>query len=252
MRPTDIQDKDIPTADPEKVILQYTPLLYKICKRYQSILDRTGAIDEDDLIQAGRIAICKAQQTYDPDAGASFLSYIFDRIRSAMRWTAGIDPNTGAGPELLEYLDEPITDENGNETAKIDLIPDPSILPFDEPLIEAETCSETAEAVRSAVDRLKSDKQRSAVSMVWLEGKSRSEAAQEMNMKETTFRQIERTARNTLRRDWRLKAYAIGLCYRHIGVAAFRSTWTSVTERAALWRIENHIDEPDPDRQEWG
>lgn len=250
MRQDTIQDKDIPTADPEKVILQYTPLLHKICKRYQTIIDRSGAIDTDDLLQAGRIAICKAQQTYDPEGGASFCNYVYDRIRGAMRLTAGINPNTGAAPEQMEYLDAPITDDSGNETSMIDLIPDPNA-DTEAAVLDPIERSETQQEVRAAVDRLKSDAQREAVSKFWLEGKSKNAAADEMNMDEDSFKKIERTARSTLRRDWQLKEYAISVLYFHVGVNRFNTTWTSATEQAALWYIENYPDKPETARQEY-
>ena len=72
-----IMDKDIPTADPGELIIQYTPLIYKISDRYTDVLEKSGAVDLDDLLQAGRIAIYNAQGSYDPEKGASFMSYCY-------------------------------------------------------------------------------------------------------------------------------------------------------------------------------
>lgn len=238
MRDTDILDIDIPGADPAAVVAQYEPFIAKQASRYIHILDRSGAVGLDDLCQVGRIAVLKAQKRYDPAGGASFLSFITLPIRGAMRRALGFDNRTGAAPEQLIYLDEPTT-EDGGEMTRIDSIPDPSVLPFDEPLIEEETRRETSEQIRAAVERMKSDKQRKAIKLVWLEGKTREQAAAEMEMKARSFCSLEHYGRSTLRRDYRLREYAIQMPSFHIGINKFRSTWTSETEAAVIWRDEH-------------
>ena len=47
---------------------------------------------------------------------------------------------------------------------------------------------------------MKSDKQRAAVSLVWMEGKTRKAAAAEMGMKKGAFYTLEKYGRSTLRR----------------------------------------------------
>ena len=59
-----IEDENIPTADPEMLIKQYEPLLYKISGKYRTILDKYPDIDEDDLLQAGRMVIYRFQSGF--------------------------------------------------------------------------------------------------------------------------------------------------------------------------------------------
>lgn len=230
-----IEDVDIPDADPAAVVRQYEPVIQKIANRYASILYRSSTVDMDDLIQVGRIKVLQAQKCYDPSLGASFLTFIFKPVKWAIRRALGIN-NAGEAPEILLSLDEPITDDDSLTLA--DTIADPAAVPIDEPMIEEETRRETSEQVRAALDRMKSDKQRTAVSLVWLEGKTREQAAAEMKMKTRSFCSLEKYGRSTLRRDRRLRQYAQGVPFIHVSVAQFNTTWTSATEYIALRRLE--------------
>ena len=240
-----ILDKQVPTADPGELIIQYTPLIYKIERRYHELLDRSGAIDQDDLLQAGRLAICSAQKTYDPDGGASFLSYSINRIRSYMRRVLGFKAD-GTLPEYMTYLDEPLA-EDSDET-RLDFVPD-TALTAEERIVEQDGRQETIDAVRAAVEQMKSDKQREAVTRIWLDGQDTETAAAAMGIRKTALYSLDRAARSSLRRDYQLKQYAMP--YFHVGVNRFRSTWTSATEAAVIWRDE-HLPEKYRQREEAG
>lgn len=240
MRETDIKDSEIPGADPAAVVAQYEPFIKKIAKRYVSVLDRSGAVGLDDLHQVGRLAVLQAQKTYNPENGYSFIWYLFYEIRRQMRATLKINPNTGFAPARLVYLDEPIINDDGNETARVDLIADPNILPFDEPMIDAETRQETTAEVRAALARMKSDKQRDIIKRVYLDGQSRQQVADETGAKIGAVYAMDKAGRSTLRRDEQLKVFARYIMPSfHIGVSKFRSTWTSETEAAVIWREEH-------------
>lgn len=231
-----IADVDIPGADPAAVIEQYKRYVFKLAKRYIPILERSGVVGLEDLHQAGFLAIMDAQKRYNPEQG-KFINWLFYYIRKYMRDTVGINPNTGAAPARLVYLDEPLTDDE-EDYSLLDTIADPAAVPMDEPIIEKETRNETASQVRAALDRMKSDKQRTAVSLVWMEGKTREQAAAEMKMKTRSFCSLEKYGRSTLRRDRRLRQYAQGVPFIHVSVAQFNTTWTSATEYIALRRLE--------------
>ncbi len=233
MRDTDILDKDIPGADPAALVAQYDAFIRKIARRYTPVLERTGAIDLDDLHQVGRCALLNAQSKYDPAEGGSFASFAFNWIRSAMRRALGFS-STGAPPLALDYLDEPLTGEEDCDISRLDMIPDSSVLPFDESLIEEEKRRETAIEVRAAVARLKSDKQREAIQRVYFDGQERQTAAEEMGMKQGAFYSLDRAARSKLRRDYRLKTYALPSF--QVGKKGFNSTWTSAVEMSILWK----------------
>ncbi len=235
MRQTDIPDKDIPTADPEAVIIQYTPLIIKISTRYKPVLERTGAVDIDDLVQAGRIAVCHAQKRYDPAGGASFITYAFYWIRNAMHRTAGIK-NTGELPEILLSLDEPI--EEGSDILRGDLIPDKAPT-AEERTIEQDGRQETAETVRAAVDELKNPKQREIVDRVYFREQERKQAAAEMNVSYGVANAIEHQALTKLKKNHNLQQL---VNYKRIGLSAFRYLWSS-EEEDFLIRQEKAYDE---------
>lgn len=239
MRENDILDTDIPGADPAAVIEQYEPYLQKLANRYTTLLQRTGSVDNDDLLQAGRIAVMDAQKTYDPGRDMSFIGWLTFYVKKAMRQTLGINSNTGEAPPLLVYLDESLPGTEDEDTTRLDMLEDPAAVPLDEPIIDEETRRETSEQVYAALDRMKSDKQRTAVKLVWLEGKTREQAAKEMEIQMGYFYSLEKYGRSTLRRDWRLRQYAQELPFIHVGVRRFNTTWTSATEYAALWRLEH-------------
>lgn len=229
-----ITDKDIPQADPGELIIQYTPLLYKIVQRYQGILDRygnNGSISQEDLIQAGRIAIYTAQKKYDPE-GCSFMTFVFDRIRQAMRATLGI--NNGTIPDIPEYLDEPLTEDS--EATALDMIEDPTIRPFDEPLIEEEARQDTIKEVHAAVDRLKNAKQREVITRCWIEGQEKPEAAADMGINIRSLQAVDLEARDRLRRDKLLQRFFFSLPSFRVGAKRFNTTWTSEVELAAIWK----------------
>ncbi len=238
-RPT-IPDKEIHEADPEQVIFCYENWIKKIANRYRLALERTAATDEDDLFQVGRLALLKAQGNYDPAEGATFLTYSYNYIRSAMRRELGFS-QTGELPEILDSLDELIS-EDGDET-RLDFIPDKTPT-AEERIIEQDTKDETAEAVRSAVDRLKNSKQREVITRCWLNGQDKKEAAAEMGLNIRALQAVDIEARDKLRRDEQLKQYVMPSF--HVTVNRFNSTWTSATEAAVIWR-EEHL----PTKRTW-
>ena len=243
-----IADRDIPGADPAAVIEQYKRWVYKIAQRYTSFLERSGSVGLDDLHQVGFIALMEAQKKYDPEKGA-FTTFSFDWIRKAMRGALGFNNNTGAAPEALIYLDAPISADPNSDVTLLDTLADPEALPLDEPIIENETKEETRAEVRAAVDRMKSDKQKAAVSLVWFDGKTRENAADEMGMKHKSFYSLESNARDTLYRDKQLRQYVekyekcvMKRPFFSTSVGNYRLTFTSATEAAVIWRDE-HLSE---------
>ncbi len=228
-----ILDAQVPTADPGELIIQFTPLLHYIARRYREIVEKQPSIDEDDLLQAGRIAIYNCQKTYDPNGGASFMTYAFDRIRGSMRRVLGFRSD-GILPPILESLDEPLDDES--DATRLDLVPDTTPT-AEERIVDQDEHDETAEAVHAAVDRLKNPTYRETIRRVWFDGQDKDTAAAEMGCNVHVLRQNDLQARYKLKRDKDLKAYA-ALQYpiMRVGAGRFRSTWTSGTEATVLWR----------------
>ena len=234
LRPGDITDEQIPTAPPDAVVQQYSPLVKKIANRYHPLLEKTGALDCDDLLQVGFLALLKAQENYDPAGGASFLSFSQYYIRSAMRRELGFSSD-GRPPEETDYLDRPIGGED-DDIRLIDTVADDTPT-AEENTIDQDSQQETVNAVRAAVNRLKSEKQREIITRVWLNGQDRESAAADMGMKVTALRSADMEARSKLKRDFWLRQYAVP--FFHVGREQFNTTWTSAVELAVIWKEEH-------------
>ena len=224
-----IEDENIPTADPEMLIKQYEPLLYKISGKYRTILDKYPDIDEDDLLQAGRIVIHRCQSCYDPEQ-ASFTTFIYDRCRAAMRNVIGYHQD-GSLPETPVSLDKALPGDT-DEITLMDTIPDPGPGP-DVMTEEADEKERTALAVREAVDRLKNEQQREAIRRIWLDEQPRAEAACEMGISKEYLYSLEMGGKRNLRRLLRMNEYVMPFFL--VGAKRFQSTWTSSVEKSVLW-----------------
>lgn len=226
-------DAEIRTADPEEVIRQYRPLIYKAANRYRDFLDRTGAIDLDDLIQAGMIAIMNAQRNYQPEKGASFLRFSWDYIRGAIRRTIGFDRN-GTAAAALVYLDDPINEDD--RITILDTIPDPNIQDNAERLAEEAEREELSTAVHEAVDRLKNYKHREVITRMYFQGQNGPEIAAAIGIPKTQVYMNKDEALRKLRKDWRLKRTIAPSFSTSLG--SFRNKMASVEERIVLWKEE--------------
>jgi RNA polymerase sigma factor (sigma-70 family) len=69
-------------AAAERLVIDHLDLV-DIATRHVGSLCNSPAIDQDDLIGEGRVALIKAARRYEPHKG-SFRSYAFGRIRGAM------------------------------------------------------------------------------------------------------------------------------------------------------------------------
>ena len=239
MRPYDIPDNEIPTADPAAVIEQDTPYIKYLAKRYESVVARSGVVGMDDLIQVGRIAVSEAQKKYQP-GNYSFIQILFYDIRRRMREELKINPNTGTAPDQLVYLDAPVSYSEEDAATLGELIPDPDAVSPDEPIIKEETQRETSAAVHAAVDRLKNEKQREVIRRLYLEDQTRSQAAEEMGLQYPNLCAIDHAARSKLRRDKWLRAFVFPQF--NVSIGSFKHTFTSAVEKAILWREQMYDD----------
>jgi len=222
----------------ESLYAQNKGLLVVLARRYARACELDRAVSEEDLVQAGFLALVRARQTYDPSGGRSWASWAAWHIRreyeSALCLRAGarIQAHSGA-----DTLDRSIDEEDGVDTTLGELLPDENLPDADAGLL----LDELRRDVRAAVARLENDDERQAIQLCQLEARSNRDAAKAMGVSRRQVRQLNHRARERLSRDWRLRRL-IDLDDRtrfhaHKGVAAFNRDWTSVTEGAALWRI---------------
>lgn len=83
--------------------------------RYLERLDGCRGIEEDDLKQAGFLALADAADQYDPDGGASFVHYLSFHLHRRFVETAGLrtDKTTADPINSPISLDQPIEDGDG-------------------------------------------------------------------------------------------------------------------------------------------
>lgn len=234
MLPT-IQDKDIPGADPGRLLYCFQPLIKKVAQRYTGFLERSGAVGFEDLVQVGNIALLDAQSHYDPDKGASFVSFSCYFLRSAMRSTLGFYGNGRMNPPpVFDYLDAPLMEEDPEAGSIVDTIPDPNAIDAAEYFAEEAEREEVASQVRAAVARLKSARQREAIQRVYLDGQDCKTAAEEMGIERRQLHSLNEIAKKTMRRDHRLKKFAYS--QHHVTLRQFNTTFTSEQEEWILWK----------------
>ncbi len=223
----------------EALYEQNKGLLHAMAQRYADACERDRAVTVEDLMQAGFLGLVEAAETYRDDCGKTWVSWAVWHVRREIdaalgTWrgrTRRLDPEADA-------LDRPLGRRNGEVLTLGGALPDERT-PGPE---EAALLEELQREVSEAVDRLGDEGQRRAVRLCRLEGYSCREAAAEMGLTPGRVRRLCDRGTAGLARDRRLRAMADlddrTRFHAHKGVAAFNRDWTSVTEGAALWRIE--------------
>ena len=222
----------------ESLYAQNKGLLVVLARHYARACELDRAVSEEDLVQAGFLALVRAKQTYDPSGGRSWAGWAAWHIRreyeSALCLRAGARVQAHSGADTL---DRSGIEDDGVAATLGELLPDESLPEADAGLL----LEELRRDVRAAVARLENDDERHAVQLCQLEARSSRDAARAMGVSPRQVRQLNHRARERLSQDRRL-CRLIDLDDRtrfhaHKGVAAFNRDWTSVTEGAALWRI---------------
>lgn len=131
-------------------------------------------------------------------------------------------------------LDAPIGGED-NDITRADLLADESLPDADEQVLD----DERRAAVRAAVGRLEGRK-RDVVEWHDLEGQTLALIGEGLGVSSERVNQLRKKALHDLYRDRQLRKALDEetLYYPRWGVNAFNTTWTSITERVAMWRIE--------------
>ena len=223
----------------EELYAQNKGLLTTMARRCARLCGLDRAIDEEDLMQAGFIGLVRARRTFDPAGDKTWAAWAIWYIRAEMYRALGLRrgrftrADVGAGA-----LDDCSPDAKEDDETLLQRLVDESLPPVDEALLREELCR----GVREAVARLECDDQRRATQLVQLEGRSYREAAGLMGISAPRVRALWNQAGARLSRDKRLRQLADlderTRFHAHKGVAAFNRDWTSVTEGAALWRVE--------------
>ena len=214
-------------------------LLNRLARQYEGACRLDRAVSVEDLMQAGFIGLVRAEQSFDPAQGKTWAAWAAWYVRRECEKLLGlrngrfIRADTGA-----ETLDRPVAGMDDSGVTLKDTLADDSLPDADAALLSREL----ADGVRAAVDRLESDRLRRAITLMQLEARSARAAAADMGVTPAQARRLCDQAMTRLHGDARLRALTDlderTRFHAHKGVRAFNQDWTSVTEAAALWRIE--------------
>lgn len=223
----------------EAIYEQNRELLVKMAGRWAARCRLDPAVDVEDLAQAGFFGLLRAADTWDATAGKSWAGWAGWFIRREFESALGLrdgKPNRAHVGALA--LDDPIPGGEEEGITFKDQLPDDSL-----PDIDADVLLDDVRVgIREALERLKDQRGREVVRGCDLDGKTLHEAAQALQISTERARQLRNRAYKELRKDPRLRALADlearTRYHAHKGVGAFERDLTSVTEGAALWRIQ--------------
>lgn len=226
----------------EKLFRDNRGLIWYWVQRYATFCAACAAVDTDDLVQVGFLALIEARRTYDPQQGA-WSNWASLHIRRFIRDALGLARNTytvtlndGSREKrrfFVGSLDAPAYDED-DPTTLMETLTDESAPQSDEFIIS----DETARIVREAVAGLDSADMREAVKEHFLNGRTYQAIAEDQGCAPSMIRNRCNNGLRRLRQDYSIRQL-IDLETRYIahkGVTAFLSSQTSVVEDAVLWR----------------
>ncbi len=200
------------------------------------------AVDIEDLIQSGFLALAAAANTYDAGAGSSFLGWLDLHLRTAFNQAAGTwterqkkDPIHGC-----ISLNAPIGDEDGKTLE--DLQEDPT---GQTPYEDIETWifnQQLRQALEAALEQIP-EVQAQTLRRRYFSGETQRQTAEAMGVSVQRAGQIEENAIRSLREPQ--VRCSLEECveihtpyYLHVGTAQFRRDHTSAVERIVFRREE--------------
>lgn len=195
-----------------------------VALQYRAAAEANGAADVEDLEQLAALAMMETLQTWQPDGGASFVGWYRFYVQNACAQALGLKGRNRAEHFQKISMHTPISGDDEDLTLA-DTLADES-LPGMTAAIEL---TELQTDVRAAIDRLPAA-QSEIVRLHDLQGLPLHTIAT------PNAQQVHRLAMDHLRKDTRLRFYAY--FSRHKGLAAYKTTFSSVVEDAVIERID--------------
>lgn len=207
---------------------------FAVALRYKGFVQDRGAWSVDDLKQCAALGVLEAVKTYQPQKGAftSWCAYYVHRQCASMLGLVG--QKYEDLPSLCS-LDAPVP--GVEDLTLLDTLEDPS----------AEHSFEAADN-KACNEVLRQDLERSIAHLPgkegyilhWhdLEGMPLADAGREIGQTEPQARQTRKNAIRHMRQDRTLRELYTPNYWRHKGLAAFKSSLTSIVEEEAIRHIE--------------
>lgn len=201
------------------------------------------AAEQDDLVQAGFLAVLQAAETYDDTRAAGFLTYLDYFLRSAFAETLGYG---GDGHDALigaASLDVPLSSSDGDEsdTTRLDTVSDESALCEYQEVEDGVYIVQLHDALDAEIDRLP-PRRAEAMRLFYWAGETQKAIAERQcvsaqNVSAEIKRGVETMRRgNSARRLQEFLEDGVNV-YEGNGLASFRRRGSGV-ESAVLRREE--------------
>lgn len=223
--------------DLEKLYLENKGLLYHFAKRYVWAIERDPTNSIEDLIQQGFFGLVTAYETYDENTGCSFGTWAGFWIRKEMRTLLGLR-STKKCPELYAVSLDKNLGSDENEFSLLDTLEDEHA----SEAYDSIESREIVEQIRQRISAIEHNLQRQTMQLTVIDGLTQKEIAEKLGVSASYIGQLFREGRKKLSEDPYIRELARiedeTPYHRNKGVKAFRSDLTSVTEYAAIWRIE--------------
>lgn len=214
---------------------QVKQLAFKIANQYRRAAALRGGADCDDLAQCAALGVLEALRSYAPDKG-SFTTWLGFYVRKACRECLGMTGRDRREHYNTVSLDAPI----GGDTEDLifgDTLPDESASLAFEQTEDALDNQLLHNALDAALDRLP-EGMKQTIRLHDLDGLTLQETADRQGVHRNTAQQWRRTGFNRLRRHPSLRAWYTPDYHRHKGLAAFRTTWSSVVEDEVIRKLD--------------
>lgn len=198
-----------------------------------------NATDTDDLTQSGYFALLSATQTFDPDGGRNFLSWLDYHLKNAFASTLGYRTKLQSNDPLrtADSLQRPISDEE-NSTELGDLQPDERAQEDFEAVEHRLWLEQLHNALAVELDRLP-EEQRETITGRYYSNLSADDLAQKHGTTSSVIKSREAKGMRALRKNsHKLSPFVEENTNYHfrVGVAEFNRTHTSAVEAVAMWR----------------
>jgi len=208
-------------------------LAFRIANQYQNAAAVRGGADGDDLAQCAALGVMEALRGYDPDKGA-FTTYLAYHVRNACRACLGMISNPDMLPTVS--LDAPISADTEDLTLA-DTIPDESAALALESAEDALENQQLRARINAALNSLPDDIA-ITIRLHDLDGMSLQEAADRQGIHRNTAQTRRRTGFNCLRKRQDLREWHSPNYHRHKGLAAFKTSWSSVVEDEVIRKLD--------------
>ena len=197
-----------------------------------------GGVEPEDLYQSGYIALVAAVDSFDPEAGRSFISWLTLALKTAFAEAGGYQRRRQASDPIHRAgsLDVPIG-KDGDDGTLADLQADPTAAQDFQDAEERIYLEQLRKVLDTVMAKLP-DNQAETLRRHYYAGQTLNQIADVAGASKETVRQREKKALRALRRKKELQQFVEQRTpyYLRVGVSAFLRTGESSVERIVFKR----------------